>query len=263
MNRTDYWATAREPWPSLLFITPFLVVYEIGAIAHSHVPSSRNGADLWIRHFGSESGFGVEWLFPLLAPIILLVWQLSARRPWHWNLETLSGMFAESLLFAMLLVFTGQLTAMLFPLEVAPHSLALVDLPPLSTGNVPRVVSFLGAGIYEEMLFRLTLLPAIFLGLRVVLVPQRIALIGSVLISSWLFATAHYVDSPALFAPLELSEAMARVAENRELWFSFTFRFIAGMLFSCLFWIRGFGIAVGCHILYDLFVGVVLAGIGS
>ncbi len=248
----DYWATAREPWPSLLFILPFLIVYEVGAIAHAHVPASRNGADLWIRHFGMETGVAVEWLFPLLAPILLLVWQFAARRPWKWSLETLSGMFAESLMFAMMLVVVGQITALAFPLEVSTE----LSVTPLS-----RAVSFLGAGIYEEMLFRLAMLPLIFIVLRTVRLPRRLAIISSILISSWLFATAHYVGSPALFSPQELMRAMTTVCESRELWFSYTFRFVAGVLFSILFWVRGFGIAVGCHILYDLFVGVVLAGI--
>ena len=87
-------------------------------------------------------------------------------------------------------------------------------------------------------------------------------MVGSVFISSWLFATAHYVNSAALFAPSELSLAMSTVLDRPELWFSYTFRFFAGVLFSVIFWVRGFGIAVGCHILYDLFVGVVLSGIG-
>lgn len=252
-NQVDYWSTAREPWPSLLFILPFLCVYEIGAIAHSHLPASRNGADLWIRHFGMESGFGVEWVFPLLAPILLLIWQFVGRRPWKWNFETLSGMFAESLMFAMLLVVIGQITALAFPMQLPPL---------LFTGNIPRAVSFLGAGIYEEMLFRLALLPAIFGIQRLLLIPSRIAVVGSILISSWLFATAHYVGSPALFAPHEISHAMQTVLDNPELWFSYSFRFLAGVLFSVLFWVRGFGIAVGCHILYDLFVGVILSGVG-
>lgn len=259
--RCEYWSTSREPWPSLLFILPFLVVYEIGAILHAQVPASRNGADLWIRQLGLESGFGLEWVFPLLAPILLLLWQLCGRRPWKWSVETLSGMFAESLMFAMLLVVVGQLTALAFPVQQSTLSLSLAELPYLSTGNIPRVVSFLGAGIYEEMLFRLTLLPLSFVVLRCVLVPPRLAMAGSILFSSWLFATAHYVTSAALFAPNELTTAMNMVLDRPELWFSYTFRFLAGVLFSVIFWVRGFGIAVGCHILYDLFVGVVLAGI--
>lgn len=252
-DNLDYWSTAREPWPSLLFILPFLIIYEVGAIAHAHVPTSRNGADLWIRHVGIEHGVPVEWLFPILAPLLLLGWQFVARRPWKWSYETLAGMFAESLMFAMFLVLIGQATAYAFP---------ILGLPPLALNNLPRAVTFLGAGIYEEMLFRLTLLPCCFLVLRMLFVPAILSMLASILISSWLFATAHYISSTALFSPLELSQATTMVLNQPELWFSYTFRFLAGILFSVLFWVRGFGIAVGCHILYDLFVGVVLAEVG-
>lgn len=248
----DYWSTSREPWPSLLFIAPFLIVYELSTLMNSGLPASRNGADLWIRQLGHQQGFAWEWLFPLLAPLFLLTWQFVGRRPWTWSYETLSGMFAESLMFAMLLVLLGQLSSLMFPLNVSTHAAA---------PDVARVISFLGAGIYEEMLFRLTLLPLTFVMLRAVLIPRGIAMAGTVLISSWLFATAHYVGSTALFSPQELHSATLTVVHSPELWFSYTFRLLAGILFSILFWFRGFGIAVGCHILYDVIVGVLLSGI--
>lgn len=259
--KSEYWSTAREPWPSLLFILPFLIVYEVGALIHAQVPTSRNGADLWLRQFGGGAGFEFDWIFPLLAPLFLIGWQLVGRRPWKWNIETLSGMFAESLLFAMLLVLLGQMVAVAFPLPAVSLELDMRPLPTASTSNLPRIFSFLGAGIYEEMLFRLTILPLIFFGLRIGQFPKRPAAVIAVIGSSSLFAIAHYVQSPALFAPGEIWTAIQYVSNHSDLWFSFTFRFLAGVLFSVLFWFRGFGIAVGCHILYDLFVGVLLAGI--
>ena len=259
--KNEYWSTAREPWPSLLFILPFLIVYEVGALVHAQVPASRNGADLWLRQFGGESGIGLDWIFPLLAPLLLLTWQFIARRPWKWNIETLSGMFAESLLFAMLLVLLGQFIAIVFPLPSASLSMRMETLPLVSTNQFPRTFSFLGAGIYEEMLFRLTIMPLIFLSLRLAQFPKPAATVTAVIGSSALFAIAHYVQSPALFAPGEIWQAIQLILNYEEYWFSFTFRFLAGVLFAVLFWFRGFGIAVGCHILYDLFVGVVLAGV--
>lgn len=251
----DYWTTAREPWPSLVFIVPFLLVYEVGALAHAHLPASRNGADLWIRQLSLDQGWEVDWALPLLAPCLLLGWQIVGRRPWKWNHETFAGMFAESLLFAMVLVLLGQVTALAFPQlpEGAPAM--------LSVGHISRVVSFLGAGIYEEMVFRLLLLPVTFVLLRLLLLPAFVSGTCAILITSWLFATAHYVDSQALLSPEAIQHAMQTVLDNPELWFSYCFRLLAGIQFALLFWFRGFGIAVGCHILYDLFVGVLLAGI--
>ena len=244
----DYWSTAKEPWPSLLFILPFLVVYEIGIHVHHSQMLSRNGADLWIRMLSVELGFAVEWAFPLLAPILLIAWQLAARRPWAWSYETLIGMFSESLIYSMALIVIGQLVATAFT-----GAMAVCQM-----GSIARSVAFLGAGIYEEMLFRLTLIPVIAVGLKLLLVPQRSAIVLAVVSSSLIFALAHYVNSLNVIDPVELSRAFTLVSQTPELWFSFTFRLLAGLVFAVLFLIRGFGIAVGSHVLYDLAVGVVL-----
>ncbi|MBC8113461.1 MAG: CPBP family intramembrane metalloprotease, partial [Candidatus Saccharimonas sp.] len=52
--------------------------------------------------------------------------------------------------------------------------------------------------------------------------------------------------------------AVARVQSSRSLCFSFIFRTLAGMFFAALFFLRGFGITVGTHAVYDVFVGIVL-----
>ena len=64
------------------------------------------------------------------------------------------------------------------------------------------------------------------------------------LVGALLFSAFHYVGPYAY--PLELN--------------SFTFRFLAGLAFSALFMVRGFGIAAWTHALYDVFL--VLAGQG-
>ena len=58
----------------------------------------------------------------------------------------------------------------------------------------------------------------------------------AVLISSALFSCAHYLGSE----PFHIV--------------SFTYRFLAGMLFCALFWFRGFAVAVYTHTIYDIYV---------
>ncbi len=60
------------------------------------------------------------------------------------------------------------------------------------------------------------------------------------LATSVLFAAAHYVGASG--EPFR--------------WFSFVFRFVAGMFFSVVFIYRGFGIAAGSHAAYDILVGL-------
>jgi membrane protease YdiL (CAAX protease family) len=103
-------------------------------------------------------------------------------------------------------------------------------------------VGFLGAGVYEEFLFRLCLLPVGFLLFRMLLMPRKWAWAASILATSIIFAVAHYVGPAA----------------DQFSAFSFSFRMLAGLCFALLFVLRGFGIAVGCHAAYDLLVGVFL-----
>jgi len=61
-----------------------------------------------------------------------------------------------------------------------------------------------------------------------------------------MFAAAHYIGQPD--EPLDLADIL--------FWFSFLFRFLAGVFFSVLFVYRGFGIAAGTHAGYDILVGL-------
>lgn len=110
----------------------------------------------------------------------------------------------------------------------------------IPSGALSRVISFVGAGIYEEVLFRLCLLPACFAAFRLLLLPARPAAMLAVLCTSLAFSLAHYIGPAA----------------DQFLLFSFVFRALAGLFFAALFVLRGFGITAGCHAAYDVLVGV-------
>ncbi|MEW4490498.1 CPBP family glutamic-type intramembrane protease [Thalassoglobus sp. JC818] len=246
-----YWSMAREPWPSTLFILPMLLVYEMGVVFHSSLAAHRNGADLWIRQVGNEVGWGAPFLVPILAPLCLLSWQLIAHRSWSCKLETILGMLAESLIFAMVLIFLGQLLALSFPMDISGE-------PEEAVTATTQLIAFLGAGLYEEMIFRMMLIPVVFIGLRLCRVPRLFSLILAIVASSWMFATAHYVGPLSMFSPQVLLNTTQTIVDNPDFWFSYVFRLIAGGLFGVVFCLRGFGIAVGSHVLYDVFVGIIL-----
>lgn len=233
----DYWVLARRPLNCLCFLLPLLVVYEVGVLwlGGDQSESLRNGADCWIRGALQSVGVSHVWLVPVAVTSSLLVWQAASGKPWRVSPETWMGMLAESFLFAFLLVIIGQLQGLAFKhWEPVPADV---------TATVSRGISFLGAGIYEEVLFRLCLLPACYGVWRLLMLPHTPAAGLAILVSSLLFAAAHYVG-PA-------GEPFTA--------FTFTFRAIAGLFFAILFVLRGFGIAAGCHATYDLLVGIFLA----
>jgi hypothetical protein len=236
-----YWAESRQPLASLVFIAPLLVVYEAGVLVLGP-ERVRNGADAWLRWLLERLGFGQYFLLPILTVCLLLAWHHTTRRPWRLSGRIFYGMAGECVLLAICLRLLSQLQGMLleiladptFPAGEAGHFR-------LSIGaRIGDAVGFLGAGIYEELLFRLILLSLVVWGLGRLKAQPRTSMVAGVLLTSFLFAAAHYVGPSGY----ELD------------CYSFFFRFLAGVFFSILFLYRGFGIAAGAHAGYDILVGL-------
>jgi membrane protease YdiL (CAAX protease family) len=249
-----YWHETRRPWVNLVFIAPWLVLYEAGVWLSGHYGfAARNGADAWLRMALDRSGWPLAWLLPVVVLVTLWGWHRAVQEPCRVRRDTLAGMAAESVLFACGLILVGQLI---------DRMMRSSDPLLLSTGYSSialRFVNFLGAGLYEEFLFRLCLIPLGYAVLRGLLMPQRIATGCAIVATSLVFALAHYLTPTGDTTVLSLfTDAVARVQTQRELWFGFAFRLIAGGYFAAIYCTRGFGIAVGCHALYDVIVGIVL-----
>lgn len=254
-----YWFETRRPFCNLVFLLPLLLVYELGvlAIGGANSDAFRNGADAWMRQFLQRLGIDLLCLLPISLIGALLFWQWASRQPWRMSWDTFGGMVAESLLFAFALILLGQAVDACFRQPATP----MLDLTgsAWSRGLLVRSVTFLGAGIYEEFLFRLCLIPVTYAAFRAILLPHRWSVGGTILLTSLIFSLAHYLGpSDDGYSMSLLTDAVARVQSSRTLWFSFVFRTLAGMFFSALFFLRGFGITVGAHAAYDVIVGVVL-----
>lgn len=241
----DYWTDARSPLSSLCFLLPWLAIYEAGIYLASleSTATVQNGADYWMRSLLTHAGAG-HLVLPALVVGALLAWHLAGKHPWRLKAETQLGMLAESLLLAIGLMAVGRLHQVLFEQHVpSSHQAPLAMLPPAAV----RAVTYVGAGVYEEVLFRLCLIPAACLVFRMFEFPGRLAAVMATLTTSFLFAIAHHIGPAADAFNL----------------YSFSFRAAAGVFFAAVFLLRGFGITVGCHAAYDLLVGVLLAPPGS
>jgi membrane protease YdiL (CAAX protease family) len=105
------------------------------------------------------------------------------------------------------------------------------------------IVTGIGAGIYEELVFRLILISALMILLQDLLrMDKAAAVVFSVLISSFLFSVHHHFFYAN--GGLGIGEAFA--------WSKFIFRMLAGVYFAALYAVRGFGIAAGTHAFYDI-----------
>jgi hypothetical protein len=237
----SYWEMTRRPFPSLFVVGPLMIVYELGvaALGGDAPERIRSGADAWLRQALAGAGFTDRWLPPILLAVVLLVWQFRASAPWRISAKVVAGMVAESLVLAVSLVGLSRLIEVgCDALEASPPgSLGLaIDGLPASAGPL---VGYLGAGVYEEALFRLAMVPLAFSVLRLLQAPQVIASSLAVTGSALLFSLAHHAGAPG--------EVFT--------WYAFVFRWMAGVFFAWVFVLRGFGIAVGTHTAYDILVG--------
>jgi len=90
-----YWVESRRPLASLIFITPFLITYEVGVLVlhfgDVQPEQVRNGADVWLRQFLGLIGFGQYFLLPILTVCVLLAWHYTTRQSWRLSRGLLWG----------------------------------------------------------------------------------------------------------------------------------------------------------------------------
>lgn len=248
----SYWEQSRGPLASLAFVAPLLVVYE-GGVLFAGPQALRNGADVWLRQFLDLLGFGNYFLLPALTAGILLGWHHTTSQPWRLSRRVLGGMAVECGGLAICLVLIAHLQSALLgamaagngahgmPADAADCAIRLLRVGG-GSGGVGRLVAYLGAGIYEELLFRLILLSLLAWALKALGARRDAACAAAVALTSLAFSLAHYVGPHGEALHLH----------------SFVFRFVAGIFFAVLFVFRGFGIAAGTHAAYDVLVGLLL-----
>jgi len=102
--------------------------------------------------------------------------------------------------------------------------------------KINSLVLSLGAGIYEEFVFRFLLITGIFWILKNTLRNKFVIYSIAFFLSSLFFSLFHYLE---LFnEPFQVN--------------SFLFRFTAGSVFAIIFIFRGYGIAAYSHSLYNI-----------
>ena len=233
-----YFSATRHPWASVLFLVPLLAVYEIGVLAfHNGQPDAlRNGADVWLRDRLADYGIAFAWAAPALLVLVLLLssWWSWSQRPRE-PITTVFGMTLESVLFAVALWgFSRNFHTLLGHAGVTFTSVRFQNVPE------GQVVNFIGAGVYEEVLFRLGLFGLLYFVLRLLVLPKSMSLLLAALASALFFSAAHHFGSVG--EPMDTAK--------------FLFRTAAGLLFTAIYVTRGLGVAAGAHAGYNILVGV-------
>jgi hypothetical protein len=200
---------------SLVLIFPLLLAYEVGVLFAGHV----SGADCVTRALfaivGSRSAY---LLVHALVAVAFLWWIRRARRWGSLRLEIAMPVVLEAACYAFALGAAIRL---------------LLDRC-LGLGAGDSIVSALGAGVHEELVFRLGILSGV-VGL---VGRNHAALPIALVVSALAFAGAHHLGPHG--EPFTVHV--------------FAFRALAGAAFGAIYWYRSLAHAVYAHVLYDLLV---------
>ena len=233
-----YLARSKRPLEMLLFLLPFIAFYEYELTRALRVDDGviTNAAHLGLLRFLSAFGSGdlALSLPAMLLVVCLLLWHTLLRADWKVDLSIIARMWLESAALAVPVLVLSSVIGVYSASESAAASVEGWDALTLPA----QIAVSIGAGLYEELVFRMMLILALHALLKDALaVPDRAATIVAVTASACLFAIYHPVD------PAEVGNArMAR----------FVFLLGAGLFWALLFLWRGFGIAAGSHMLYDV-----------
>jgi len=274
----SYFERTSRPIYAIVFLLPFIVFYELGTVLINtdllrYYWQGRVVAFSWLQDFLAHIGFGSKfgWVAtPLAVVVILIALQVTSRKGWRFWLGDILPMAAECILLAVPLIvlsvflsgsgqrqddidqFTNRAVRIQTDVALRCSSVANDGLPAKveSSGDggkwqglLANVVTGIGAGIYEELVFRLILIIALMVLFQDILqLGRKISIILSVLISAALFSGYHHI--------VYLEGQFVQSSPFN--WPEFSFRTIAGIYFAVLFAIRGFGITAGAHAFYDI-----------
>ena len=236
---SDYLRRSRSAWYSFLFVLPLLALYHVGVVVTNLGQQGvvLNGADALLQaalHAVGAGGWMTSaWFLAVVAGLWIYRADVTARKE-RLQPRTLALMLGESVLYATL--FGGVVMAIVRALM--PWMNAGLQIGP-SLGVGRSLSLSLGAGLYEELVFRVIGMGGLcWLLRRWFHVRDAWALLGAAVASSLIFSLFHYLG------PLGDTFRLS----------SFVFRFVAGMVLAGIYRWRGFGIAAGTHALYDIFV---------
>ena len=223
----DYYLKSKSLFYSLIITFPLFIFYEIGIfyMFQANIPFSKNGADVLIEEFINMlglNGYYVASSILFIVFFLILYFQRKNFKTFKISSKYLSLMIMESFLYAVLLVLLLQ---------------NIYLSQGVNMNNLNNFILSIGAGLYEELIFRFFLL--FFLSKSFIFIfkmKEFSSLLLSIIASSVLFSLFHYIGQESFNS------------------YTFTLRFIAGIYLSSIYINRGFGIVALTHAFYDLFV---------
>ena len=231
LNFIIYLRYTRSPLYSFLFALPLFIIYEVGLLLSISEDLSylRNGADALMRKMLST--FGIAGLFWISGVFLLAFLIIFFLQKYSWNEYEIKSRY-----FLSMVLESTIWSYVLFILMSNMHVLLMVTN---SHRVIQNVTLAIGAGIYEEILFRVILIFLFNYTFALVFRWNKYLNTGiSIVFASVFFSLFHFIGEFGDFFSFNI----------------FMIRFLAGIALGILYCFRGFGITAWTHSLYDLIV---------
>jgi hypothetical protein len=263
---TSYWKETRQPIYSAAVVLPFLIAYEVGLLLLRS--DEINGGDAILLNLGGPIvrwlGLGAGSASMVALAAFFIGAQVHRKGSWKLRPQLLASMFFESLVYAVILfMLLGYLV------QYLPHSSSLnmprpalaeervvrkapvkrgaegnAPAPAAKTRSAPRptmreFILYCGAGVYEELVFRVILLGLLSLVFNKLFhMESAYAAVWSVVAGAIIFSGFHHIGGEPFFVGIFLQ------------------RVFAGLYFAAIYYNRSFGLAAASHAMYDILIGL-------
>lgn len=233
-NVRHYFTSTHTLLYSYLISLPLLLAYEILIfIAQPDTEQVvRISVDVWIKRLFSYIGpdvLSITLIFVALLGVFVLYRErdrLSTLKAGYFG-----GMIIEASVYAFVL-------ALLISATVS-NLLQMVQTSPMEQLSLLQQFALsLGAGIYEELFFRVILVSGLLFIFKKIFSHQYLSYACAITVAAVIFSLVHYVG--VMGDPFSFG--------------SFLFRFLFGLALNAVYVWRGFGMAAWTHAIYDLMV---------
>mgnify|MGYP001372119890 CR=1 FL=1 len=237
LDNSSYFNYSKQLIISAILLFPFIIIYEIISFFKFYDKEYiiRNSADAILREIFSYFTFINNNYYSVLL-LIFLLFVIFYHRDEFINLSIkvnfLIFMLVEGFLFGVILLFLLNDNSLIFKYNFS-----------LSNDIILAYYLCVGAGIWEEVLFRLLLLNIVVSTISYINIKEEASTFIAIFIVSIIFSAFHYIgQNPDVFS-----------------YYSFSIRFIGGFILGYIYIFRGLGIASMTHFTYDLLLYVLPA----
>jgi hypothetical protein len=215
---------------SLILVFPLFLAYQIGVMFSPTI----NGVDFMTRvMYGAMGSDRDNYLaLQLVLAVTFVLYVTAQRERGRFTFRGIVPLVAESALYAITL---GTLIVLIM------QKLLGLELAIRLGATGQAIVISLGAGVHEELIFRLGAMAGGMAVLSRVGIDSRIAMLVALFGSAILFSGAHHIGTHGDVLDTSV----------------FTYRMLAGVAFGLIFYYRSLAHAVYAHFLYDVYVLVI------